>query len=58
MEKIFVIFIFAFFAVAVVGVIASMIYGNTELLSKNCRSAALMSFIIGLILLYLNYVFK
>lgn len=58
MEKIFVIFIFAFFAVAVVGIIASMVYGKMESLSKNCRSAALMSFIIGLILLYLNYVFK
>lgn len=57
MERIFVIFIFAFFAVSVVGIIISMIYGKTESLSKNCRSSALMSFIIGLILLYLNYVF-
>lgn len=58
MEKVFVIFIFAFFAVTVIGIIASMINGKTESLSKNCRSAALMSFIIGLIILYLYYVFK
>jgi len=58
MDKIFVIFIFAFFAISAVGIVASMIYGKTESLSKSCRRAALMSFVIGLIILYLHYVFK
>lgn len=58
MERVFIIFIVVFFAVSVVGLVASIINGKIDTLSKNCRSASRMAFIIGLILLYLSYVFK
>lgn len=58
MDLIFIVFIFLFFSVSVFGMCASIYYGGKDNLSTNCRSAAGMSFVIGLILLYLQYVFS
>jgi Na+-driven multidrug efflux pump len=58
MGTILTIFIVAFFVVSVGALIASIFHGKNTDISKNCRTASLMAFIIGLILMYLQFVFS
>lgn len=56
MREILTIFMVAFFAVSVLALGASVLLGKDAEFSKNCRSASWMAFLIGLILLYLQFV--
>jgi hypothetical protein len=56
MEKILTIFVAVFFAVCVLAIGASVFWSKDTNISKNCRSAAWMAFLIGVILLYLHFV--
>lgn len=54
--KVLTIFVIAFFSLSVLSLGCSIIRGGDAELSKSCRSASWMGFIIGLILLYLRFV--
>lgn len=56
MREILTIFVIAFFTVSVIALGVSIFGGKDAELSKNCRSASRTAFLIGLILLYLQFV--
>lgn len=56
MNKILTFFVGAFFAVSLLSLGASVLLGKDVGLSRNCRSTSCMGFLIGLILLYLQFV--
>ena len=56
MQEILTLFVVAFFAVSVLALGVSVLLGKDAELSRNCRRASWMAFLIGLILLYLQFV--
>ena len=56
MGSILTIFVAVFLAMAAVSLAISIVRGKDNNLSQNCRRASWMSFAIGLILLYLQFV--
>jgi len=50
-------FVVVFFAISAISLGVSIFRGQDAELSKSCRRASFMAFIIGLILLYLHFVF-
>lgn len=58
MDRILIIFVVVFFALSAISLGISIYYGDDITLSKNCKSTSWMAFVIGLILLYLRFVFN
>jgi len=58
MANILLVFVVAFFSISVIALAVSIFRGKDEALAKSCRGASRMAFFIGLILLYLYFVFS
>ena len=56
MREILTLFVVAFFAVSILALGTSVFLGKDAEFSRNCRRASWMAFLIGLILLYLQFV--